>query len=118
MSPIRLTIIAFKAALFAWRRPYQKLTNKYEHNPTPSHPKKSWKKLSAVTNNNIKKVNNDKYDIKRWMCGSCDIYSVEYKWTHIEIDVTTTNITTVKLSKRKPHEKVNKSDSNQLNVSI
>jgi ribosomal protein S17E len=60
MSPIRLIRIAFIAALFACKRPYQKLIKRYEHKPTPSHPKNNWKKLSAVTKINIKNVNNDK----------------------------------------------------------
>jgi len=35
------------------------------------------------------------------MCGSSDIYSVEYKCTKNDINVTTTNIIAVKLSKQK-----------------
>jgi len=60
-------------------RPYQKLINKYEHNPTPSHPTNICNKLSAVTKINIKKVKKDKYAMNLGKCGSCDIYSVEYK---------------------------------------
>ena len=52
------------------------------------------------------------------MCGSCAIYSVEYKCTHIEIDVTTTSITTVNVSNKKPQENVINSESNHLNNSI
>jgi len=52
------------------------------------------------------------------MCGSFDIYSVEYKCTHIDIEVTTTNITTVNVSNKKPHEKVISSESNHLKNSI
>jgi hypothetical protein len=48
------------------------------------------------------------------MCGSFDMYSMEYIWTHIEIDVTTTNITTVNVSNKKPQEKDNNSESNHL----
>jgi hypothetical protein len=59
-SPILLTINAFIAALFAAILVYQKLTNKYEQKPTPSHPKNNCKKLPAVTKINIKKVNKDK----------------------------------------------------------
>ena len=39
-SPTLLTIIAFNAALLAWRRVNQKFINKYETKPTPSQPKK------------------------------------------------------------------------------
>lgn len=35
-------------------------------------------------------------------CGSWDIYSVEYKCTKLEIEVTTISITQVRVSKRKP----------------
>jgi len=59
-SPILFTSIAFIAALFANILVYQKLINKYEDNPTPSHPINICTKFSAVTNNNIKNVNNDK----------------------------------------------------------
>jgi hypothetical protein len=61
----------------------------------------------------MKNVNSDKYDIKRAKWGSCLIYSVEYKWTRLEIDVTTTSITTVNLSKVKPHATTKSSDSIQ-----
>jgi hypothetical protein len=37
-SPTLFTNIAFIAALFAKILKYQKLINKYEDNPTPSHP--------------------------------------------------------------------------------
>ena len=40
--------------------------------------------------------------MKRGKCGSSPIYTVEYRWTQNEIDVTTINITHVKVSKRKP----------------
>jgi hypothetical protein len=69
-SPIRLRIKAFKPALFAWTLVNQKLINKNEQTPTPSHPKNIWIRLSAVTNINIKKVNKDKYETKRDKCGS------------------------------------------------
>jgi len=44
--------------------------------------------------------------MKRDKCGSSFIYSVEYKCTKEEIDVITTNMTQVKVSKRKPHSKM------------
>lgn len=72
-SATRLTTKALIAALFAWRRVYQKLISKYEHNPTPSQPRNKITKLSPVTNINIKNVNNDKYDINLGKWGSCDI---------------------------------------------
>ena len=59
-SPIRLIIIAFIADLLASNRVYQKLINKYEHNPTPSHPINNCNRLSLVTNTNIKKLKRDK----------------------------------------------------------
>lgn len=56
-SPILLINIALNADLFAWTRVFQKLINKNEHNPTPSHPKNKTKKLDETTNKNIKIVN-------------------------------------------------------------
>lgn len=52
------------------------------------------------------------------MCGSADIYSNEYICTQVEIDVTTTNITTVNVSNWNPQLKDNISTSNQRNNSI
>ncbi len=101
-SPIRFTIIAFIADLLACILVYQKLINKYEHSPTPSHPTNNCSKLSAVTKININHVNNDKYDINRAKCGSSPIYSVEYKCTNIDILVIITNIIAVKPSNCKP----------------
>ena len=57
---ILFNTIAFIAAFPAEILVYQKLINKYEHKPTPSHPINSCKKLFEVININIKKVNNDK----------------------------------------------------------
>ena len=62
-SPILLTINAFIAALLAVSFLYQKPINKYEHKPTPSHPKNSCKKLSETTKASIEKVNSERYDI-------------------------------------------------------
>jgi hypothetical protein len=52
--------MALIAALFACTLVNQKLINKYEDKPTPSQPKKSCKKLFAVTRSSIKNVNRDK----------------------------------------------------------
>ena len=54
---------AFIAATLAESFLNQKPIKKYEQRPTPSHPKKSCKKLSEVTNISIAKVNKDKYAI-------------------------------------------------------
>jgi|TARA_B100001250_G_scaffold413773_1_gene449029 hypothetical protein len=64
-SPTRLTSIAFIADLLACIRVCQKLINKYEAKPIPSHPKNMTIKLSAATKNNINPVNNERYDINR-----------------------------------------------------
>jgi hypothetical protein len=69
-SPTLFTTIANIADLFACNLVNQKLINKYEHNPTPSHPINNCNILSDVTNINIKNVNNDKYDINLGTCGS------------------------------------------------
>ena len=79
----------------------QKLINKYEETPTPSHPTNICKKLFAVTRISIKKVNKDKYDMNLGKCGSFSMYSVEYKCTKVEMKVTTTNMIEVRLSKQK-----------------
>ena len=44
-SPILFTINAFIAALLTVSFLYQKPINKYEHKPTPSHPKKELQKI-------------------------------------------------------------------------
>ena len=88
-SPTLFIIIALIAALFACIRWNQKFINKYEHKPTPSHPTNICNKLSPVTKIIIKKVNKDKYDIKRFIKGSSPIYSNEYIWTAVEIDKIT-----------------------------
>ena len=62
-SPILFINIAFKADLFACNLELQKLINKKEHKPTPSHPKNNIKKLEESTKTIIKKVNKDKKDI-------------------------------------------------------
>jgi hypothetical protein len=49
---------AFTPAFIADIRVYQKLINKNEQIPTPSHPKNKTHKLFADTKTNIKKVNN------------------------------------------------------------
>ena len=72
-SAILLTIKALIAALLACIRVYQKLIKRQEQSPTPSQPRNKIRKLSPVTNINIKKVNSDKYDMKRGKCGSCAI---------------------------------------------
>ena len=59
-SAIRLTIIAFTAALTANILVYQKLIGEKEHKPTPSQPIKSCRKLSEVTKNNVKNPDKDK----------------------------------------------------------
>jgi len=62
-SPIRFISIAFIAALVAWTLDFQKLINKKEHKPTPSHPKNSITKLEDKTKTIIKKVNKEIKDI-------------------------------------------------------
>lgn len=100
-SATRLTRTAFNAAFVAFIRVYQKLIKRYEHKPTPSQPKKSCKKLSAVTNDTIKKVKNDIYDINLHRCGSDPIYSDEYTCTQKETVVTTISIVEDNESKRR-----------------
>lgn len=59
ISPNRLKIIAFNAALHADDLLFQKLINKKEQIPTPSQPTSKTPKLSAVTRTTIKKVNSE-----------------------------------------------------------
>ena len=84
-SPIRLRILALIADLFAWIRAYQKLISRYEQRPTPSQPTNLWTRFSAVTRISLKKVKKERYDLNRGRWGSCPIYSVEYRWTRVEI---------------------------------
>ena len=72
-SPTLFTIKAFIAALFAESFLYQNPINKYEHKPTPSHPKNNCKKLSDTTNAIMAKVNNDRYDMNLGLLGSCSM---------------------------------------------
>ena len=44
-------------AALAAGRSYQKPIKRYESSPTPSQPKNSWRKFSAVTRISMKKVN-------------------------------------------------------------
>ena len=60
-SPTLLTIKAFIAALFANTLVFQKPINKYEHIPTPSQPRNSRTRLSALTKTNIKKLKSERY---------------------------------------------------------
>ena len=62
-SPTLLMSIALIAALVACILDFQKLINKKEHKPTPSHPKNSITKLDDNTKTIIKKVNNEIKDI-------------------------------------------------------
>jgi hypothetical protein len=62
-SLIRLTTRALIADLFACIRVYQKLINKYEHNPTPSQPRNNSIKLFPVIKIIIKNVNSERYAI-------------------------------------------------------
>jgi len=72
-SPILFIKKAFVAAFPACIRVYQKLINKYELSPTPSHPKNKTNKLLAGTKTSIKNVNNERNDIKRVKKGSAYI---------------------------------------------
>jgi hypothetical protein len=89
--------------LFACIRVNQKFIKRKEDNPTPSQPTNICKKLLEVTSMSIKKVNSDKYDIKRSRWGSPSIYAIEYRCTRKDIKVTTRSIIAVKLSKQKDH---------------
>ena len=62
---------ALIAAAQAAGRSYQKPISRYEHNPTPSQPKKSCRKLSALTSISIEKVNRLRYEKNRGIFGSC-----------------------------------------------
>ena len=64
-SATRLTTNALIADLLACIRVCQKLINKYEHKPTPSHPKNNKTKFSPVTKINIKNVKSERYATNR-----------------------------------------------------
>lgn len=96
----------------------QKFINKYDDNPTPSQPKNNCIKLPEVNKITIKKVNKDKYDKNFIKKGSSNIYSVEYKWTNVEIKKTTNNIDTDTVSNKKAQSIVKISILNQLKGNV
>ena len=98
MSPTLFTAIACIAALFACILVYQKFINKYEHNPTPSHPINNCITFSPVTNTIMKNVNSDKYDMNLGMCGSPAMYPVLYICTNVDTVTINSSITAVTLS--------------------
>jgi hypothetical protein len=63
ISPIQLTITAFKLAFKASVRVYQKPISKYENIPTPSQPRNTKARLFAVTRITMANVEPDKYFI-------------------------------------------------------
>jgi len=63
LSPILFKTIAFKAAFNPVILEFQKLINKKEHKPIPSHPINKTIKLEALTNISIKKVKSDNNEI-------------------------------------------------------
>lgn len=65
----------------------------------------------------MKKVKNERYDIKRIICGSSDIYSNEYKWTKLDTKNTTNNIVADNESNRKAHSTFRISTVNQVSGS-
>lgn len=67
ISPTRLTTMALMADLLACIRVNQKLISKYEETPIPSQPTNKIKQFSPATRINMKNVNIDKYEKKRWL---------------------------------------------------
>jgi tmRNA-binding protein len=59
-SPTLLIKNAFVAAFPACTLVYQNPINKYEHSPTPSHPRNRTRKLLDATSSNIKNVNKER----------------------------------------------------------
>jgi len=103
ISPSLFVITANKDALLACIRVAQKFINKYEQIPTPSQPINNCSKLSESTKKIIKNVNKDKYEKKRFVCGSERIYSTEYTCAHTETIFITTSMLDDKESNTKPH---------------
>ena len=56
-SPMRLTMNALLAAAEFLRSVYQYPIRRYEHSPTPSHPRNNTGRLSASTRLSIAKMN-------------------------------------------------------------
>ena len=59
-SPTRLTMKALMAAALAEGLWYQKPISKYDARPTPSQPKNSCRKSSAVTSASMAKVKSER----------------------------------------------------------
>ena len=76
-SATLLTTNAFIADLLACIRVCQKLIKRYEHKPTPSHPKNSKTKFSPVIKINIKNVKSERYETNLLKWGSSHIYEIE-----------------------------------------
>ena len=60
-SPMRLVTNAFFPAVAAESRSNQNEMSRYEHVPTPSHPRNISRKLSARTSISIEKTNRFRY---------------------------------------------------------
>ena len=92
MSPMRLYIIACRAAVFASARLYHHPIRN-DIIPTPSHPMNIWNKLFAVTRISMVMRNKRRY-FKNWlMLGSECMYHIENSMMdHVTNSATGTNI--------------------------
>src|SRR4029077_5259712 len=99
-SPILLTMKALIAAALASGLWNQKPIKKELASPTPSQPKNSCTRLSAVTSISMAKGNNDRYAKKRGRNGASAMWPMDYRRRTEEMVVTTTSMMTVSVSMR------------------
>ncbi len=87
-SPTRLTMNALLAAAEFLRSRYQYPMSRYEHSPTPSHPRNRTTRLSASTRLSIAKMNRFRYGKNRQNPSSSCMYPIEYRWMRLPMPVT------------------------------
>src|SRR5205814_4357197 len=114
MSPMRLVTNTFLPATAAEFRSNQNDTSRYEHSPTPSHPRKVTRKLPPSTSTSIDAAKRFMYAKRREKRGSPCMYPIEYRWISVPTPVTNRIIVTESGSARKPIFTTNPPDWNQV----
>src|SRR4051794_2764447 len=89
---MRLTTNAFLPALAAVSLVNQNEMSRYEHAPTPSHPRNRRTKLSAITRISIEKANRLRIVKYLGNRSSWAMYPIEYRWISVPTPVTNSAI--------------------------
>src|SRR5580765_4419515 len=93
-SPTRLVMKAFLPADAFASLENQNAIRKYEHAPTPSHPRKVSTRLFPSTSINIENTNRFRYKKNFENLGSPRMYPIEYRWMSAPTPVMTNAMTT------------------------